>query len=94
MISIHFFHTTKANGFHSPPSSSISDNDEKKLKLGCIAIPYGQSACEAVRTELNIEATDDSDECLACQADLCNGSAIAKLSVLALLSVLLAKFLF
>ncbi|XP_011199022.2 uncharacterized protein LOC105223098 isoform X1 [Bactrocera dorsalis] len=72
----------------------ITDNDDKALKLGCIAIPYGQSACEAVRNELNITTTADSDECLACQTDLCNGSAIAKLSVAVLLSVLLAKFLF
>nr|XP_014087345.1 location of vulva defective 1 [Bactrocera oleae] len=72
----------------------IPVNDDRTLKLGCIAIPYGQSACEAVRNELNITATDNSDECVACQTDLCNGSAITKLSVLALLSVLLAKFLF
>ena len=88
------FNNSKINGFTSPFSSSTLVNDDSTLKLGCIAIPYGQSACEAVRNELNITATDNSDECVACQTDLCNGSAITKLSVLALLSVLLAKFLF
>ncbi|KAH8350555.1 hypothetical protein KR067_008029, partial [Drosophila pandora] len=49
---------------------------------GCIRVPVGQSGCQAVRTELNLpENTDANDGCDLCLTDKCNGSAGLKVSL-------------
>ncbi|XP_067624605.1 uncharacterized protein [Eurosta solidaginis] len=70
----------------------VKVDEMQKDKLGCIAIPEGESACEAVRKELQLTTDDATDECKACQTNVCNSSAMTRISVVTFLCLMIAKF--
>ncbi|KAH8324461.1 hypothetical protein KR074_007944, partial [Drosophila pseudoananassae] len=78
-----FFDNLNRKLFYNYPSSNI------ETYRGCIRVPVGQSGCQAVRTELSLpENTDANDGCDLCLTDKCNGSAGLKVSLGAMLLLL------
>ncbi|KAH8258553.1 hypothetical protein KR038_006145, partial [Drosophila bunnanda] len=57
-----------------------------EIQRGCIRVPEGQSACEAVREELDL-MQDVADECNVCLTDKCNGSTSLQVSLGAMILI-------
>ncbi|KAH8413331.1 hypothetical protein KR009_010051, partial [Drosophila setifemur] len=69
-------------------SACYSINKEGGTERGCVMVPEGQSACQAVREQLGLLAGSDSDMCDICLTDKCNGSASLQVSLGAMILLL------
>ncbi|XP_023165434.2 dentin sialophosphoprotein [Drosophila hydei] len=69
-------------------SACYSIIKEGVIERGCVRIPEGLSACQAVRQQVDLPENSVGDMCDVCQTDHCNGSASLRMSLAALLLLL------